>query len=135
MLKESLLLPHVVALLVGARPASEETATCDEVLAAYIVAMSKRLSEEGLTLVVQFLEQLRICLNFQGAAICGGLPGVFCEKNTAQKVPEIANFFVSEYLDTAQVAFSRDTAIGLTMHLCRWLFVKCYSNLKLSLND
>lgn len=135
MLAGSPLLSHVLGVLAGSQPASEDTAACDEALAVYVVAMSQRLTDEGLTLVLQFLSQLRLCLNSQGPTICGGLPGVFCESNTAQKVPDIANFFISEYLDTVQMPFSRETAISLTMHLCRWLFVKRYSNLKLSLSD
>lgn len=126
----------MLALLAGAEQPHEETATCDEVLAAYLVTMGRRLAERGLTMVAEFVDHFRLCLNARGNEACGGnAQGVFCETNTPQQVPEVANIFISEYLDTAQTSFDRETGISLMMHLCRWLFVKHYSNLKLSLCD
>lgn len=108
----------------------------DEVLAAYLVAMSRRLADRGITLVTDFIDHFRQCLNSRGYEACGGVDGGdFCGNNSAQQVPEVANIFISEYLETAGASFDRETAISLMMHLCRWLFIKHYSNLKLSLCD
>lgn len=129
-------LPHIQSLLSEQEPASEETATCDEVIAAYLLTMSRRLSESGFNLVTEFIEKFRQCLNEKAEEICeGAAEGLYCASNTAQQIPETANYFISEYLENTHTSFDRDTAISLTMHFCRWLYIKRYSNLKLSIND
>jgi len=108
---------------------SEETATCAEAFAAYLVAMAGRLTAEGQAQVTEFIEKLMDCVNLKEGE-------EFCETHSPQTLPERANDFVTEYLErTSSATLDRNSAIDLMMHFCKWLFVHHYSNLKLSLCD
>jgi hypothetical protein len=106
---------------------SEETATCSETFAVYLIAMGKRLTSDGHAQATEFIEKLMDCLNDKEGE-------EFCDTNTPQSLPERANTFVTEYLESClSETLDRATIIELMLHFCRWLFVQNYSNLKLSL--
>lgn len=125
---ESPLYSSVDLVLQHADSHSEETATCTEAFAAYMVAMAQRLSPEGLKQVTEFVEQLRTCVNQKEGED-------YCDVNNPQSLPEQANYFITEYLENNPTLLDRDSAISLMLHFCKWLFIRRYSNLKLSLCD
>jgi hypothetical protein len=116
-----------------------ECPVCDEAFGLYLITMAEKVTEEGYKLVVGFIECLRTCLNEKGWSLPGeadNMPGVYCEVRNPQNIPEASNHFITEFLEANASGLDRDTAIELTMHFNRWLFIKRFSNLKLSLcND
>ena len=134
---ESALHAPLNSLIMSSEGHNEETASCDEAFAAYLIAMGKRLSDAGMAMVTEFVEKLRDCVNEKGNELCGQSgAAVYCEGNTPVNLPEAANYFITEFLETSPASsFDRDASIDLMIHFSRWLFVKRYSNLKLSLCD
>lgn len=89
-----------------------------------------------MALVIEFVERLRECINEKGSELCGQSNAqVYCEANQPVNLPEAANYFITEFLESSPASFDRDTSITLMIHFCRWLFINRYSNLKLSLCD
>lgn len=100
--------------------------------------MAGKLSREGFALFVSFVQALRECLNSRGWLIEGevenqGHGEVFCEVRNAQNLPEVSNFFITEFIEEHENHYDRRKFIGLMLHFNAWLFAHRYSNLKLSL--
>lgn len=129
----STLYPLVESFIQNPEGRNEETATCCDAFAAYLIAMAGRLSKEGQAHVTEFIEKLRDCMDQRG--LDQGEGANSSETNSSQSLPELANYFVTEYLETAPGTLDRSSAIDLLLHFCKWLFIHHYSNLKLSLCD
>lgn len=125
---DSPLYRNVETLMQNTENHYEETATCSDAFAGYLIAMSQRLSNSGMEQVIEFIEKLRDCVNQKEG-------DDYSDVNSPQSLPEQANYFISEYLDSHSGCLERSAAIELMLHFCRWLFIRHYSNLKLSLND
>lgn len=130
---DSPLYSQVESLMQNNEGRSEDTATCNEAFAAYLIAMARRLSIEGQAQVTEFIETLRDCLNRKGVEQGEGED--CSEMSSPQSLPELSNYFVTDYFEAYPSNLERSTAIDLMLHFCRWLFVHRYSNLKLSLCD
>lgn len=127
--QDSPLYSLVETLLQNPASYSEETATCADAFAAYLIAMAGRLTADGQAQVTEFVEKLMDCADQKEGE-------GFCETNSPQTLPERANDFVTEYLESANLeTLNRSSAIDLMMHFCKWLFEHRFSNLKLSLCD
>lgn len=111
---------------------------CDEVFALYLLDLASKVNREGYLLFVSFLKALRQCLNLKGWSIEGegdsqGVLEDFCEVRNAQNLPEVSNFFITEFIDGPENHYDRRKFIGMMLHFNAWLFAHRYSNLKLSL--
>ena len=111
---------------------------CRDVIATYLTEVSQRVKQDSLKSIAEFLEALLSCLNVKGWT----LPGESCDSTevytavrSARQIPDIANFFITDFLETRRVAFVREEAVDIMMHLCRWLYSQRFTNLKLSLID
>ena len=122
---DSSLLPIVDDLVSNPEKQSVESPVCDEAFGLYLLDVAGKVSQTGYSLVGLFVEKLRACLNDQNSN------PLYTHSTTSTHLPDCANHFITEYLTGEDL--SREDAIELMMHFCRWLFVKQYSHLKLSL--
>ena len=111
---------------------------CDEAFGMYLREMSLRLTLQGYTQVTYFISTLRQCLNLR----CDSIPGdkltstdPYSQVNTPQYLPEAANLFICEFLESEDADLTREDAIAMMLHFTRWLFVKKFTTLQLSLCD
>ena len=114
----------------------EEQPTCDEVFGMYLVDLAGKVTKEGYHLFVTFVQALRNCLNLSGTKLCPDFnpeESDFCESQPAQNLPEVSNYFITEYIEEHEVGLDRGKAIGMMLHLNAFLFARKFSNLKLSL--
>lgn len=110
---------------------------CDEVFALYLIDLASKVSIEGYRLFVSFLRALRECLNLKGWSLEGESNPVgseeFCQVRNAQNLPEVSNFFITEFVEDRETQYDREKFIGMMLHFNAWLFSHHYSTLKLSL--
>jgi len=110
---------------------------CDQVFALYLMDLATKVSSEGYQLFIGFLQALRECLNEKGWNLDGEGSKlgdeVFCESRSAQNLPEVSNYFITEFVEDPSRQYDRDKYIGMMLHFNAWLFSHRYSNLKLSL--
>lgn len=114
----------------------DENSKCDEVLAYYIIKVSKYTRPEFFTTVVKFIILFRDCLNLiYKNKVPVGSSLEYSELFNAEDAPDISNQFVTEYLgtDSQSMEFTREDAIDLTQNLCQWLYDNNYTCSKLSL--
>ncbi len=99
--------------------------------------LASKVTVEGYNLFVSFLQALRECLNQKGWSLEGESNPVgsedFCQIRNAQNLPEVSNFFITEFVEDREAQYDRDKFIGMMLHFNAWLFSHHYSNLKLSL--
>lgn len=117
--------------------AVDSNCSCDEVFALYLMDLATKVTIEGYQLFVSFLQALRECLNEKGWSLEGEnnhtRGEVFCETRRAQNLPEVSNYFITEFVENRGDEYDRDKFIGMMLHFNAWLFTHRYSNLKLSL--
>ena len=116
----------------------EPDSPCKDVLAAYLLDVATKVKADSLKLFSEFLEALIACLNLKGYA----LPGEnrescepFCSVRPAKHIPDIANYFITDFLEGRRGAPDRPVAVDIMLHLCRWLNTQHFTNLRLSLID
>ena len=111
---------------------------CKDVLAAYLLDVASRVKQDSLKLFADFLEALIACLNLKGHLLPGETrdnSDSFCTVRPAKHIPDIANYFITDFLEGRRGAPDRPVAVALMLHLCRWLSIQRFTNLNLSLID
>jgi hypothetical protein len=112
--------------------------SCKDVFAAYLTEVALRVKQDSLKQFAEFLDALITCLNLKGWSLPGEAKDsveAFCSVRTARHVPDIANYFITDFLEEHRCGPSRDLAVEMMMHLCKWLYAQRFTNLKLSLID
>jgi len=113
---------------------------CKDVLAAYLLDVAAKVKQDSLKQFAEFLDALAACLNLKGYA----LPGEnrerencesFCSVRPAKHIPDLANYFITDFLEGRRNAPDRPRAVDMMLHLCRWLNGQHFTNLRLSLID
>lgn len=129
---------HAIVRIVQDPATVSAECVCDDVFALYLLDLASKVTPAGYQLFVKFLQTLRECLNLKGWSLDGeseqqSTDDVFCEIRTAQNLPEVSNYFITEYIEDQDSPHDRQKFIGLMLHFNAWLFSHRYSNLKLSL--
>ena len=111
---------------------------CKHVLAAYVLDVATKVKQSSLKLIAEFVDALMTCLNMKGYSLpgeSGESEGGFCANRPAKHIPDIANYFIMDYLEGRRGAPERAVAVALMLHLCHWLNKQHFTNRKLSLID
>lgn len=116
----------------------EEQPVCDEVFGLFLVDLATKVTREAYQMFVLFVQSLRTCFNEKALKVCqdfshSSSDQEICESQTAQNLPEISNYFITEYLEEKVPELDRTKAIGMMLYFNAFLFGKKFSNLKLSL--
>lgn len=110
--------------------------TCREVFAEYLKEVALKVKQDSLQVFAGFLEALLACLDAKGWTLPGEPPAVqesFTTVRSAQRVPDIANFFVTDFLVGRKSELARPMVVELMLHLCRWLYAQRFTAFKLAL--
>ena len=115
----------------------DDPPTCDEVFGQYLTEVAEKVTTQGFGMFVDFIQALRTCLNQRGWELSGQTSstesGIYSEVQTATNLPEISNYFITDFLEDEEVDLDREKAISMMLHFDEFLFTHRYSNLKLSL--
>jgi hypothetical protein len=109
---------------------------CREVFAEYFKDVALKVKQDSLQVFSDFLEALLVCLDAKGWTLPGEPPAAeesFTSVRSAQRVPDIANFFVTDFLEGRKGDLTRPMAVELMLHLCRWLYAQRFTAFKLAL--
>ena len=111
-------------------------ASCDDVFAAYLIDIAKSLSPASYKRFVSLVQSIRRCLNSKGWSELGDptsdMDSEFCTVQSTQRVPEISNVFINDFLPQDRPDIDRKDAIEMTLHLTEWLFSHKFSTLRLT---
>lgn len=120
----------------------------DQIFAEFLNIISSLVNSIFFLKIVCFIILLRDCLNT--SYFIFNLPKTsqyeklsnsfeFTQCYNAENVPEIANYFVSVYLENKDInsiseliSFSKEEIVRLIKHFCHWLFENNYTNFKLT---
>eukprot|EP00347_Sterkiella_histriomuscorum_P012296 403369133 len=126
----------------------------DQILAIFLIDMSEQVIVNFYKAVTVFVTLYRNCLNEIGwdqianykrldliesinqnedSIIDSGLP-IFTQVKDGDFIPQLSNEFILEYLPQKCNIFYRKLAVSLVEHLCRWLYNRKLTQLKISQN-
>lgn len=143
----------VLQMLFNEKPSSADPKTCDDILFEYLYQVKNLTNQNYFKLVLKFIILYRECLNmvrspeneklegqerFDKTAHCSlGALREYSNKHDASLLPDLANDFVTEFLEgNNYFGISSETdgheIIMLIQHFCHWLFKSGYTSSKLS---
>jgi hypothetical protein len=115
---------------------------CDKIFAFYLFNVSKCVNSEFFKKILKFVILYREYLNNLNEGITKTKNNVWIGLNYSQifnanDVPDVANDFVSEFLNSenSYFGFTKKEAIEYTNNFCRWLYDNNYSCSKISISN
>jgi len=116
---------------------------CDEIFAEYLKNIAKITNPDYYKIVMQFIILYRECMNNQREKLenekqkleeiliykkkSSDMGTDFCQNNNADQIPDLANYFITNYLSENYPFFNIEEAKGLIIDFCSWLFHNHYS--------
>lgn len=110
---------------------------CEDVFAIYLIEMAQTVDEDEYKKFILYFENLKTCLNLRGYQLYKEEPKFenYCQIKNADKVPEIFNYYIQQYMPLYFPSLNRDLAIRISLHYAKWLLTHHFTNRRLMMFD